>query len=110
MRVAFHCFFFFNVTPCAHARYFFLFAVTPCAHARYFFLVTVTPCAHALYARLFVCTPRQVAVRYGGPALLLGRAYRWTVQTVSKNCTSDPSGEAVFITGAGVLSRRVTSF
>jgi hypothetical protein len=51
----------------------------------------------------FKADTRSVAVRYGGPALLLGRAYRWTVQVMTQNCTSQPSDEAVFITAAGAV-------
>jgi len=51
----------------------------------------------------FKADTRSVAVRYDGPALLLGRAYRWTVQVMTQNCTSEPSDEAVFITAACAL-------
>lgn len=41
----------------------------------------------------------SIAVRYGGPTLAAGTAYRWRVTTTTTGgCTSEPSAEALFIT------------
>ena len=40
-------------------------------------------------------------VKYGGPALVGGAAYIWTVKTMSGSCTSAASAPATFITALG---------